>query len=270
MSATTTPVEAVGSTRRTRSAPAPIPMTRLLDTELRKMFDTRAGFWLMGSIGIAAVIASVATMLFAPDSALTYESFSTAIGFPIAVILPMIAILSVTGEWSQRTGLTTFTLVPSRGRVIAAKLLCTLGIGIASMFVAMLIGAVGNVVGSAVNGVDTVWGLDATQLALIVLANVLGMLVGFMLGVLIRSSAGAIVGYFVYSFMLPTVFGLLWTFQDWFRDVHGWVDFNSASMVLFDDTPTGEQWAQLGVTGLIWLVIPTLIGLRLVMRSEVK
>ncbi len=36
------------------------------------------------------------------------------------------------------------------------------------------------------------------------LGNVLGMLFGFMLGVLIRNSAGAIVAYFVYTFVLPT------------------------------------------------------------------
>jgi len=34
---------------------------------------------------------------------------------------------------------------------------------------------------------------------------VLGLLVGFMLGVLLRSSAGAIVGYFVFSLLLPTL-----------------------------------------------------------------
>ena len=39
----------------------------------------------------------------------------------MTIILPMIAILSVTSEWSQRSGLTTFTLVPHRGRVILAK-----------------------------------------------------------------------------------------------------------------------------------------------------
>ena len=43
----------------------------------------------------------------------------------------------------------------------------------------------------------------------IVLGNVLGLLIGFMLGVLIRNSAGAIVGYFVYSFVLPTLSALL-------------------------------------------------------------
>ena len=40
---------------------------------------------------------------------------------PMSVILPIIAALSVTAEWSQRSGLTTFTLAPHRGRVLLAK-----------------------------------------------------------------------------------------------------------------------------------------------------
>jgi len=30
------------------------------------------------------------------------------------------------------------------------------------------------------------------------------------------------------------------------------------------------MWAQLGVASLIWLIIPTIVGLRLVLKSEVK
>jgi ABC-type transport system involved in multi-copper enzyme maturation permease subunit len=245
-------------------------MGRIVGVELRKMFDTRSGFWLLASIGIAAVLATAATIIFAPDSALDYESFATAIGFPMAVILPMIAILSVTSEWSQRTGLTTFTLVPSRGRVIAAKAICAVGIGIVSMLVAAAVGAVGNVVGTAIAGVDTTWNVGLQEFSLIILANVLGLLVGFMLGVLIRNSAGAIVAYFVYSLLLPTVSSALAANQAWWRDNGPWLDFNYASSGLFDEHMTGEQWAQLATSGLVWLVIPLAIGLRLVLRSEVK
>ena len=71
------------------------------------------------------------------------------------------------------------------------------------MLVAFAIGALGNVVGTAIAGVDPVWDLTAVDLRYIVLADVLGLLVGFMLGVLIRNSAGAIVAYFVYSFVCP-------------------------------------------------------------------
>ena len=250
--------------------PTRIPLTRIVGVEFRKMFDTRSGFWLITSIGLTALLATGAVILFAPDSELTFETFAAAIGFPMAVILPMIAILSVTSEWSQRSGLTTFTLIPHRGHVIGAKAVCSVAIGIASMAIALVVGALGNIVGTAITGTETVWNVTVADFSLIVLANVLGLLVGFMLGVLIRNSAGAIVAYFVYSLLLPTVFGMLAAFQEWFRDLQGWVDFNFSQGALFNGSLTGEQWGQLGVSGLIWLVVPTIVGLALVLRSEVK
>jgi ABC-2 type transport system permease protein len=253
-----------------RAKVQPIPMTRIVGVELRKMFNTRSGFWLMASIGIAALLATVATLLFAPDDELTQDAFSAAIGFPMAVILPMVAILSVTSEWSQRSGLTTFTLVPHRGRVIGAKVLATLAIAVVSMFVALAVGAVGNVVGSAIAGVDTVWDLTVLNFVLIILGNVLGMLAGFMLGVVLRNSPAAIVGYFVISFILPALFMVLSNAQAWFEDVWPWIDFNYAQGALFGGDPSAAEWAHLGVTGLVWLVIPMAVGLKMIMRSEVK
>jgi ABC-2 type transport system permease protein len=91
-----------------------------------------------------------------------------------------------------------------------------------------------------------------------------------MLGVLIRSSAGAIVAYFIYSFVLPTLSVLLASAQDWFHDLQPWVDFNFAQSALFDGSLNSEQWAQLGVTSVIWLIVPTAVGVWLVLRSEVK
>ena len=49
------------SSRRSR-------MGRIVGVELRKMFDTRAGFWLLASIGILSVLATGAAILFAPDA----------------------------------------------------------------------------------------------------------------------------------------------------------------------------------------------------------
>jgi len=247
-----------------------IPLHRITTTELRKMFDTRSGFWLMASIGILAALATAAVIAFASDGELTYTSFAAAISLPITVVLPIIAILSVTGEWSQRSGLTTFTLVPDRGRVIAAKAISCVGVAVVSIPLAFGIGALGNVVGPAINGTDPVWDLTLTNLLAIVLANVLGMLVGFMLGVVIRASAGAIVAYFIYSFLLPTLALLLAVSQDWFRHLQPWIDFDHAQSPLFDGALSTQQWAHLGVTGVIWLVVPLTIGLGLVLKAEVK
>ena len=248
----------------------PIPMTRIIGVELRKMFDTRSGFWLMASIVIANLLATGAVILFAGESDQTYGSYAASIGFPMAIILPMIAVLSVTSEWSQRSGLTTFTLVPNRGRVILAKGIGAVLVGVVSMGIAFAVGALGNLLGTAITGNDLVWDMPLTLCATIVLGNVLGLLVGFMLGVVIRNSAGAIVGYFVYSFVLPTLSMLLAQSQDWFEKLQPWVDFNFAQSRLFDTGMTSENWAQLGVSSIIWLVVPLAVGLALLMRSEVK
>jgi predicted acylesterase/phospholipase RssA len=91
-----------------------------------------------------------------------------------------------------------------------------------------------------------------------------------MLGVVIRNSAGAIVAYFVYSALLPTIFGILAANQEWFRDVQAWVDFSYAQSALFNGAMTGDHWAHLGTTALLWLFIPMAAGLWKLMRSEVK
>ena len=94
------------------------------------MFDTRSGFWLMASILITSVLATAAIIVFAPDDQQTYDNFAAAVGIPMTIILPIIGILAVTSEWSQRSGLTTFTLVPHRGRVLWAKFIAAVGVGV--------------------------------------------------------------------------------------------------------------------------------------------
>ena len=194
----------------------PIPTTRLVKIELRKMFNTRSGFWMLVSIGVLSVIATGAVLIFAPDSEIAYENIAKAIGFPMSVILPMIAILGVTSEWSQRSGLTTFTLVPSRDRVIGAKAFATFVVGVVSMAVAFAVGAVGNLLGSTIMGLDTVWDVSLAAAAQILLGNLVGMAIGFTLGVVLRNSAAAIVGYFVVSFVLPGILALLALVRAWF------------------------------------------------------
>ena len=209
-------------------------------------------------------------IIFAPSGDQTYDSFAAAIGMPMIILLPIMAILLVTSEWSQRSGLTTFTLVPNRSKVVMAKMTVAVLVGALSIVVALGIGAVGNIVGSSIAGVDTVWDITLNQALTIILANVLGLLIGFMLGVLIRNSAGAIVAYFIYGFVLAGLTMLLANSQQWFADLQPWVDFNYAQAELFDGNLTGEEWAQLGVSGVLWILVPLTIGLAMIRRSEVK
>ncbi|MEV0288399.1 ABC transporter permease [Kribbella sp. NPDC050820] len=247
-----------------------VPFGRVVSVELRKMFDTRSGFWLMASIVITALLTTIGTIAFAPDASLTYYTFAKAIGFPMTVVLPMIAILSITGEWSQRSGLTTFTLVPRRTRIVAAKVVSSVAVAVVSMLFAFAIGAVGNVIGTAIAGTDLVWDVSFAEALNILLGSLLCLLTGTMLGMVIRRSAGALVTYFVYAFLLPTVSGVLASSQERFRDLQPWVDLNYAQAALFEGTLTAEQWANIAVTATAWILLPALLGLRLVMKSEVK
>ncbi|UUW89428.1 ABC transporter permease [Pimelobacter simplex] len=255
---------------RSRPVPAPTPFRRVLRVELRKMFDTRSGFWLMASIVITSVIATALTVILGNRDTLDFEDFAAAIGSPMSIVLPIIGVLAVTSEWSQRTALTTFTLVPHRSRVLSAKVLNTLAIGLVSMVIALGVGALGNLLTAMITGNDAVWNISAGTFAQIVLANELGMLLGFALGLLFRNSPAAIVGYFVVILVLPTLSGALASAQDWWADNAGWFDLNQTRFLLFDGGLSGQEWAQLGLTSVLWIALPLLLGLRLVLRSEVK
>jgi ABC-2 type transport system permease protein len=256
--------------RERRTEIAQIPLSRVVRVELRKMFNTRSGFWLISSIAITALVATIATIAFAPDQDLTYYNFAKAVGYPITVILPMVALLSITSEWSQRSGLTTFTYVPNRRRVVLAKTWSAVIVAIASMLFAFAAGAIGNVVGSTIAGTTTVWDLSLDHATTIVLGNLVSLAIGTTLGMVLRSSAGGLVMYFVLVLLVPNLTALLATSQAWFKDLQPWVDLPFAQTFLFEGMHTGAQWAHIATTVAIWILLPGFFGLRRVMRSEVK
>ncbi|ACV76841.1 ABC transporter permease subunit [Nakamurella multipartita] len=251
--------------------PRRIPLRRVVTVELRKSFDTRAGLWLLASIGIAAVLTTGAVIAWAPQTEFTYSRFTLAIGVPMTVILPIIAVLSVTAEWSQRTGLTTFTLLPHRGRVLLAKGIGAVLVAVAATGVAFTAGALGTIVGAAMAGIDTVWDQNLIDVVYFALGNILLILVGFTLGALLRNSPGAIVAYMVYAFVVPGLLAFLAFNQAWFRDARGWLDpkYNQDLLLQAGDL-TGEQWTQLATTTAVWLALPLTVAVLNLLRAEVK
>ena len=240
-----------------------VSTSRLAETSFRT-------FSIFGYFFSTSLLTTGAVIAFSAEEELTYSTFTLAIGYPMSVILPLIAILSVTAEWSQRSGLTTFTLVPHRGRVVLAKAIGLVTVTALAMPVAFAIGALGNLTGSAIHGTDAVWDQSLSDVLYFFLANTLLLLVGFMLGVLIRASTAAIVTYFIYAFVAPTLLTFLAVGQDWFRDLQPWVDPNYSQDALFNGGFGAEQWTQLAVTSAVWLVLPLAVGIVTLLRSEVK
>lgn len=271
MSVTVTAPASIPTERTTRvDQHAGIPFLRLVGVELRKMFDTRAGFWMMASVALVSIVASILVIAVAGREHITLDSFSQAFGQPLAVILPLLAVMAVTAEYSQRTGLMTYALVPTRSRVIAAKLVTTAAVGVTSMALAFGIGALANIVGALMLDVDPGWNVTADHIASIVLAHLLGMLMGFTFGALVRSTAVAVVLYLVYFFVVPNLLFLLAAQVQWYADAQPWVDFLYNVLNLFEvGLPSGEGIAHLATSSVIWLWIPLAVGWRLLVRSEV-
>ena len=105
---------------------------------------------------------------------------------------------------------------------------------------------------------------------LIIQVIVFLLLVGFTLGALIRNSPGAIVGYMIYAFVAPGLLAFLAFNQAWFNDARPWVDPKFNQDALMQGTLTGEGWTHLAVTTLVWLVLPLLVAVVNLLRSEVK
>ena len=104
-------------------ATTPVPMGRLAKVELRKALDTRAGRWFTISILALVLIVQVIYAFAAPDDAQDYGDFLSVAGGVLGYFMPILIIMLVTSEASQRNGLVTFTLEPRRSRVVVAKFL---------------------------------------------------------------------------------------------------------------------------------------------------
>lgn len=249
-----------------------LPFGRLVRVELRKTYDTRAGRWLLICMGIltALVMGIQLAVVVVQDIEVGYRDFMTSTSFSIAILLPILGILLLTSEWGQRTAMVTFTLEPRRPRVIVAKLVVGAVLALASVVVALFLGAACNVIYGALEGVSAEWDLPVLMVLSFLLLQVLGILTGFALAALLLNSAAAIVIYMVYSFVLPGLFELGSNLIGWFKDLRPWIDFNFAQAPLVDATMTAKDWAYFTVSGVLWLVLPLAIGLWRVLRAEVK
>jgi ABC-type transport system involved in multi-copper enzyme maturation permease subunit len=264
----------------TTTAPIPIdvtatpqvPMSRLASVEFRKALDTRAGRWFAGSIVGLELAAMIILGLALPDGDKNYLDFLQIAGAILGSFLPILIVMLVTGEAGQRTGLVTFTLEPRRSRVVVAKFLAGIGLGVCVMVLAALTAGIGTIIGT-LGGGTTDWSLDGNLVFNgFVLANLIGIFIGFALGMLLMNTAAGIVGYFVYSLILPTVVGFLGYLSDGFERLTPWIEFNTAQLPLFegDYQPSGEEWAQIATAGTIWLIIPLFLGIQRLLRIEFK
>ncbi len=248
-----------------------IPFSRLFKVELRKAFDTRAGRWLVGVTAGIALVADliIAIVLAAQDEDLAYGDLVAGAAFVCSVLLPVLGIMLVTSEWSQRTAMTTFSLEPRRMRIVMAKMLAGIALTAFVIAFALVVGVLCNLLYAAFGG-SLDWTFGWSGFFAFIATQTMAMLGGFALACLLLNTPAAIVVFFVYKWVLPGLLAIGAALMAWFNDLVDWIDFQSAQNRLFDGGLTSTEWSQLVVSGFLWLVVPLVIGLWRIQRAEVK
>ena len=177
----------------------------------------------------------------------------------VTLLLPVVSILTLTSEWSQRTVLTTFTQDPRRDRVLAAKLAVGLGLaaigGLAGLAIASAGLQVSDALGRAVS-----WNIDSSELIGYAVFVLLSSVMGMAFGALLHNTAAAIAAYFA----IPTLITLV---AVPFAAIRDWVDTATTSNWILHGEWSGHT-AQILTSVAIWVALPLLAGLARTLRRD--
>jgi len=248
-------------TRASTAPDAPIPFGRLLRVEWGKGTDTRASRWLIALTALATVAIMLAPLLAKHSVDQTYDSYLQFSALGLTILLPIVSIMTLTSEWTQRTVLATFTQEPRRARVVSAKV-------VASGVLALLAVVFGAVVTAAALAIAAAAGrdlgadLDAPNVIGYVLFILANILMGVAIGALLHNTAASIVLFFV----VPGVFAVLGAVV---KGVGRWVDPSTTFNWMLEGHWSGHG-AQLLVSAALWVVLPLALGIVRTMRREIK
>ncbi len=153
--------------------------------------------------------------------------------------------------------------MPRRSRVLAAKLLAGLALGLAALSLSILVAALATA--SAAGDVDGAWSLPAGRLGQTAVFVVTAMAMGIAFGAALLSSAPAI----VLSFLLPLAWSALGAIPA-LEPAATWLDGSRSLGPLTDRAYDLTDWARAGTTLALWMALPLLVGLWRMRHHEVR
>ena len=263
---------------------------RVIRSEWIKLRTLRSTFWTLISavvlvVGIATLVASAI-----PDKAALVDRVSAAqraaveaqaanfattaatAGLTFAsLIIAVLGVLVISGEFSTGMIRSSFTAVPRRFPVFAAKTLVlfvvAFVVGLIS-FAASWAVAVPILTSKGYTGdlfsADTLW-------AILGAGAYLGLVAVFALGVgaILKSTAGGIAGALGVLLVLPIIAGLVsgLTRTQWVADAEHYLISNAGSGMAGVTNGTLEPWANV-VTVLVWAIVAFVAGSLLLQRRD--
>ncbi len=265
----TTPAPAAATGKHRAAVSTSLPPARgqsfakLVGIELRKSVNTRSGRVLILAILALAVAALVWELTHLGDGPARFDGFLGAASTGVLLILPVIGVMAMTSEWTQRTALTTFTLSPRRVRVQLAKFVSAVLLSVVVLTVTAVMALAATAIGGAVGGDGTTYAGMGGALAGAYLSTALNVVMGAAFGAVIAQTAAAVLVFFV----APTAWALAGPAL--FKDNANWLDVFGAFGRIAERDLHGMLPETLTAIG-VWIVLPTIVGLWASSRREVK
>ncbi|HWJ67305.1 MAG TPA: ABC transporter permease [Nocardioides sp.] len=253
---------------------SPVPFWRLCLVELRKARDTRAGFWLMFTIGLLVTLLQLIALISVnvQDIESSFTDFTGNVFLVALILMPILAIMLVTTEWSQRTAMVSFTLEPRRLRVVLAKLGAAVLLALLTVALMFVVAAVCTALCDVLQPELTDWDVEAEFVFLLApIALVVTTVFGFALASLFLNTPASIVVFLIAWYASLAILAAIAGFIPAFEDVIPWLSIQLNVLLLAEELPqTAEAWGQLLVSGGVWIVAPLVLGVLRILRAEVK
>ncbi|MEV5961826.1 ABC transporter permease [Kribbella sp. NPDC051952] len=236
---------------------------KLVTIELRKSLNTRSGRVLIAAILLlaAAAIAWQGTHL--PKQGAGFDGFLGAASTGVMLLLPVIGVMAMTSEWTQRTALTTFTLSPRRIRVQFAKFASAIVLSVVVMTGVVALAFAGTALTGVLADRSMSYADLGGQLAGAYLTVALNVVMAAAFGAVIAQTAVAILVFFI----APTAWSLAGPAL--FKDNANYLDVFGALGRIAERDLHGMVPETLTAVG-VWIVLPTIVGLWASSRREVK
>ncbi|NEA35535.1 ABC transporter permease [Streptomyces sp. SID13031] len=236
---------------------------KLVTIELRKSVNTRSGRFLILGILALAVAALTWQLTHLTDGKQAFDGYLSAASTGVLLLLPVIGVMAMTSEWTQRTALTTFTLSPRRIRVQLAKFTSAIALSAVVLTVTALLALAATALGGAISGDGSTYAGLGGALAGAYLTTALNVVMGAAFGAVIAQTAVAILVFFV----APTAWALAGPAL--FKDNANWLDVFGAFGRIAERDLHGMLPETLTAIA-VWVVLPTIVGLWASSRREVK
>ena len=253
-------------------------MRRLISAEFRKLLTTRLWLWLL--LGAMALTGLYASLLigFTDDPDTMTAPLTTAAGqqtlFAVAAggantLAAVLAAIGMTGEFRHKTATATFLTTPIRGRVVAAKLVTYVLVGVGFAAACLVVVAAIAVPWLAVKEITVPLlgnGLPATYTG-VVADTAIFAVIGVGLGALLRNQVATVVGLLVYRFVAEPIATSIPALSDWTIYLPG-----SASASLTQVSLTTQDYLVAWQGGLVlagYGLAIALLGTRVSLRRDV-